>query len=124
MMLSELALLKRKALRKGVWLRVLSYIERSIYDLTMRAVYTIKSGKLLKAIKVIVNKLREALESPVSILTRTVGYQLAIKIACVAYFWGHPEACEWTSDDRFARYLAIYYMNMPECYRVKLAGLP
>ena len=119
-MLSGLALLKRRALRKGVWFRVLSPIERSIYDLTMRAVRTIKSGKLLKAIKVIMDKLREALESPVSILSRTVGRQLAIKIACVAYSWGHSEARGWASDEHFARYLAIYYMNTPEYYRVEL----
>jgi len=116
-MLGGLVLFKRRALRKGVWFRVLSPIERSIYDLTMRTVSTIRSKKLLKALRAIVNKLREALESPVSILTRTVGCQLARQIARIAYCWGHPKALEWGLDERFARFLAICYMNIPEYYR-------
>ena len=116
-MLGGLALLRRRALRKGVWFKALSPIERSIYDLTMRAVSTIRSEKLLKALRAIVDKLREALESPVSILTRTVGCQLASQIARIAYSWGHPKALEWGLDERFARFLAICYMNIPEYYR-------
>jgi len=120
-MLSELALLKRRALRKGVWFRVLSPIERSIYDLTMRAVDTIKSGKLLTTIRAIIEKLKNALESPVSALTRTIGRQLTNMIARVAHSWGHQEALEWASDEQFAKYLAICYMNMPEYYRGQFA---
>ena len=116
-MLGELASLKRKALRKGVWFKVLSKIERSICDLTIRAVSTIKSDKLLKALTAIVDKLKSVLESPVSILTRTVGRQLASVLAHVAYSWGHQGACSWASDDSFARYLAVCYMNTPDYYR-------
>ncbi len=115
-MLGGLALLRRRALRKGVWFKALSPIERSIYDLTMRAVSTIRSEKLLKALRAIVDKLREALESPVSILTRTVGCQLASRIARIARSWGYREAAKWASDERFAKYLAVCYMNMPKIF--------
>ena len=120
-MLGELALLKRRALRKGVWLRVLSRIERSICNIVIRTLNTIKSERLLRVIRAIIDKLRETLDSPVSVLTYTVGHQLASKIAHVAYMWGHQEALKWASDERFARYLAICYMNMPEYYRNYLA---
>ena len=109
--------LKRKALRRGIWFKALSRVERSIYDLTIRAVDTIKSEKLLQIIKTIVTKLREALESPVSVLTRTIGRQLAEQLAHIAYSWGYQRACEWTSDDSFAKYLAVCCMNLPAYYK-------
>jgi len=120
-MLGELASLRRRALRKGLWSKVLSKIERSICDLTIRAVNTIKSDKLLEALTTIVDKLRRALESPVSILARTVGRQLASALARIAYSWGHPGAQSWSLDDGFARYLAITYANTPDYYRSQWA---
>ena len=118
-MLGELALLRKKALRKGVWFRALSRVERSIYDLTMKTVSTIRSMRLLRVIKAIVDKLRESLESPVSVLTRTVGRQLALALARVALSWGHSEARKWPLNEQFARYLAIcWHMSVPEYYRV------
>ena len=116
-MLSELASLRRRALRKGVWFKVLSKIERSICDLTIRAISTIKSDKLLDALTTIVDKLKSILESPVGILTRTVGRQLASTLARIACSWGHRGARSWASDDGFARYLAVCYMNAPVYYR-------
>ena len=116
-MLGELASLRRRALRKGVWFKVLSKIERSICDLTIRAISMIKSDRLLKALAAIVDKLKSTLESPVSTLTYTVGRQLASALAHIAYSWGHQGARSWASDERFARYLAICYMNTPVYYR-------
>ena len=122
-MLGELALLKKRALRKGVWFRALSCVERSIYDLTMKTVSTIRSKRLLRVIKAIVDKLRESLESPVSILTRTVGRQLASTLAQVALSWGHLKAREWALDEQFARYLTIcWHMSVPEYYRASPTG--
>jgi len=117
-MLDKLALLKRKALRKGIWFRVLSPIERSIYDLTMRTVNTIKSRRLFNIIKVMMEKLRRALESPIRALMRTIGHQLAMQMACVACSWGHPKAHEWSLDRSFTKYLTVcWYMNVPKYYR-------
>jgi len=121
-MLGELASLRRRALRKGVWFKVLSHVERIIYELTMRAVDTIKSRKLFTTIRVIVEKLKNALESPVSALTRTIGRQLATKLARLAQSWGYPKALKWTSDEGLARYLAVCYMNMPKYYKNVWSG--
>ena len=121
-MLGELALLKKRALRRGIWFKVLSRVERSICDITMRAVDSIRSQKLLSAIKVILDKLRKALESPVSALTRTVGRQLVLMLTKVALSWGHSEARDWPSDEHFARYLVVcWHMNVPEYYRLSMA---
>ena len=121
-MLGELILLKRRALRRNVWYKALSRIERSIYDLTIRGISTIRSGKLLNVIRVIVDKLRKALESPVHVLTRTVGRELAQQIAQVACSWGYLEASTWAMDERFARFLAICYINVPEYYKTKIGA--
>jgi len=115
--MKRLEYLKKKALRKGVWFRVLSRIERSIYDLALRTVSTIRSAKLLKVIGAIMDKLKKALENPIDGLVRTVGWHLAAKIAHTAYSWGHPEALSWVSDYRFAKYLALCYMNLPKYYK-------
>ena len=120
-MFSELASLRKKALRRGLWFRILSRVERSIYDITMRAVSTIRSERLMRAMTAIVEKLRRALESPVAALTRSVGRQLASTMARIAYSWGHEEALEWASDEQFAKYLAICYMNVPKYYKDRFA---
>jgi len=120
-MLGELALLRKRALRKGIWFRALSRVERSIYDLTMKTVSTIRSKRLLRVIRAIVDKLRESLESPVSVLTRTVGRQLASTLAQVALSWGHSEARGWPLDENFTKYLAIcWYINVPKYYWASL----
>jgi len=120
-MQSELASLKRKAIRKGIWFKTLSRTERAIYDLTVRTVSTIRSERLLRVIRAIVSKLRKALESTVKILTHTAGRQLASALARVALSWGHLKARRWLSDEQFARYLAIcWYMNVPKYYKASL----
>jgi len=122
-MLRELALLKKRAVRKGVWFRVLSHVERSICYLTMRAVSTVRSKKLLKTLSSIIEKLKRALESPINFLTRTIGRQLAEPLAQTAYCWGHPSALKWASDEQFIRYLTICYINTPKYYNVRTVDL-
>jgi len=122
-MLGGLALLKKRALRKGVWLRVLSDIERAIYNLAMKTLDAIKSEELFNIINAIVEKLRSALESPVRALLRTIGHWLAMKVSYVAYLWGHPKARRWALDDGLARYMIVcWYINVPDYYRSGLIG--
>jgi len=91
----------------------------------MKTVSTIRSKRLLRVIRAIVDKLRESLERPVSVLTRTVGRQLVSTLAQVALSWGHSKAHEWCLDEQFARYLAIcWYMNVPKYYRASLIKTP
>ena len=112
--ISKLTLLKAKALRKGLWFKVLSRIERSIYYVTIKSVDRIRSRRLLSLIRAIVDKLKRALESPIAVLTRSIGRQLATLFARVAYSFGNINAQEWANDEGFARYLAICYMSIPD----------
>ena len=122
MMLGELALLRARALRKNVWFKVLSRLERSIVEIAIKSLDTITSEKLISILKGIIEKLRKALESPMRALAKTVGRQLANLVAHVACSWGNPRAPEWARDERFATFLAVCYINTPRYYRSSWIG--
>jgi hypothetical protein len=103
----RLADAKKAALRRGVWFRSLSRVERGIIDLTIRYVDRIKSTKLAMVVTAIMEKLQVTLESMADKLVRTVGLSLARKIGKIAISWGNLSAFMWVADRAFARYLAF-----------------
>ena len=54
---AKLAKVKQVALRRRVWFRVLSRVERGVLDLTVRYVNEVKSALLAKVLTAIVEKL-------------------------------------------------------------------
>jgi hypothetical protein len=106
---AKLADAKKIALRRGVWFRSLSRVERGIIDLTVRYVDNIKSIKLAKVVKAIIGKLQYAMESSLDKLVRTIGLPLARKISNIAVSWGNCLANFWADDPVFARFLVINY---------------
>ena len=98
---------KRLALRRRVWFRSLSRVERGVIDLTVKCVDIIKSGKLAKVVTAIIEKLQSAMESTVDRMVRAVGLPLARKMSRVAVGWGNHLAFMWADDLKFARYLAL-----------------
>lgn len=103
--------LKRKAVRKHVWYRVLPKIERSIVDLTIRCVDRIRSSKLALIISRIVCKLLKTLKSKVLMQITQAGCKLAGKLSRIAVSWGYKEASAWKLDKNFARYLGVTNAN-------------
>ena len=98
---------KRVALRRGVWFKALSRVERGIVDLVAKYVDTIKSMKLANVLMVILNKLKQATESMVDRLVRTTGVPLAKKVSSMVVSWGNHMASKWAEDADFARYIAF-----------------
>ena len=98
---------RKMALRRGTWFRLLSHVERSIIDLTVKYVENIKSKKLAKIVSAIISKLEPSLERFTDRLARTIGLPLAQKISNIAVSWGHHSAKRWAEDLTFARYLAV-----------------
>ena len=96
---------KKLALRRNVWFRTLSRVERGIVDLTVQCVESVKSGKLAKMLMAIMNRLQSAMEGTVERLVKTIGVPLAEKISCVAVGWGNVYAKSWASDWSFAAFL-------------------
>jgi|WetSurMetagenome_2_1015567.scaffolds.fasta_scaffold451619_2 hypothetical protein len=102
-----ISVIKKRALRRGIWLRALSRVERGVLDLTVRYVDCIRSTQLAKVVTAILEKLKFASESIVDRLVRTVGFSLAQKISNTAINWGNRHAFTWANDLAFARFLII-----------------
>jgi hypothetical protein len=116
---NELAGIRARALRRGVWFRVLTRAERVQIDLTIRVVKRIRSFLLARVVAPIVKKLLEAMESKVTRLTREVGSALAQKLCGIAQNWGNRSASEWSADPGFKRYLAVMYINTPSVFKTE-----
>jgi hypothetical protein len=106
-----ISVIKKCALRRGIWFRALSRVERGVLDLTTRYVDCIRSTQLAKVVTAILEKLKLATESVVDRLVRTVGFSLAQKISVVAVGLGNRSAILWAVDGEFARYLAVAHLN-------------
>lgn len=113
----RLELIRKKARRKGIWFRILSQIERAVVSLTIRCVDTARSPKLVKILKNIVERLKEAMKSQVKRLMEKVGRPAAQKIAYLAASWGNIRALNWAFNSRFVKYLTVMHINTPIMYQ-------
>src|SRR6266536_290623 len=96
----KLAGLKTRALRKRVWYRVLSRMERGLLDLTMRWVGEVKSRTMTRVVIRILLKLARAMEQGMARVL-VVGRELALRASVLAVGWGNVEAYSWRSDRGF-----------------------
>jgi len=108
---AKLVRVKQFALRRRVWFRVLSRVERGVLDLTVRYVNNVKSALLAKVLTAIMEKLALATESIVERMVRSFGSAQASKVSEVAVRLGNRSAWKWALDSRFARFLAVMHMN-------------
>lgn len=115
---SALAEIKKKALRRRAWFKVLDETERAIVSLTIRCVERIKSPKLANIVTAIVTKLMDAMASQVERLKETVGRSLAQNLAKIALAWGNSSAKSWVEDQNFIQYLVIMRINTPRMFQV------
>jgi len=110
---AALADLRARSLRKRIWFRELTSIERSLVSLTIRVVDEVKSSRLGGLLGAIVRRLEEALESKFLRRTREKGAELAVRFAQIAYSWGYVKALSWARDRAYALYLGVSSMNAP-----------
>ena len=105
-----LSAIRVRAIRRGLWWRVLSRVERATFDLTIRVVDCVRSRLLSEILMKIVGKLEEALNA-VELMVARVGRPLALKLSRLAVSWGYVEAKGWAWDPTFVRYLAVTALN-------------
>lgn len=115
--ISHLFSVRRKALKRKMWFKVLEKEERIIVNLAIRCVKKVRSTLLVKIMKHIINKLENAMKSETNKFIESVGPKLAKKMADIAVSWGNNQAKEWASNLKFARYLAITKMNTPKIFK-------
>jgi hypothetical protein len=107
----DLVSLKGRALRRGVWFRVLGRIERALVDSAIWVVDRVRSPVLFKALVSIVKKLEDAFDNRILRVTRTVGFPGVQKLSLLAQKWGNKSAQSWMFDLSFARFIAIMHVN-------------
>jgi hypothetical protein len=110
---NDIIKIKAKALRKGVWFRTLTRVERACVDLAIIVVERVRSRNLQKVLFSVTKKLEEAMEGRVRRLMRQVGQNLACKVSHIAQTWGNRAAIRWALDSAFIQYLTITCMNAP-----------
>jgi len=108
---SQIVKVKTRALRKGVWFRVLTKAERACVELSIVVVERVRSCLLRRVLTSILKKLEAAMESRVQRLMRETGVRLASKLSQIAQKWGNESAFLWAGDSGFVQYLTINYMN-------------
>ena len=115
---SGLAKIKTKAIRRGLWFKVLSKAERAYMQLLMKLVERVRSLLVAKVVASIMEKLLDAMESKVKRVMREVGRPLAHKLSRVALSWGNSSATQWAKDINFVQYLAIMRINMSPIFKL------
>lgn len=113
-----MAHLRLEALRRRVWFKALSNLERGLLDFVVRAVDKPKSQRLIEVLAKIVVKLKKALMNPLKRFIEEIGRPLAKKISMIALRWGNKSATEWAEDESFMRYLVIINVNNPPGFRL------
>jgi hypothetical protein len=108
--LDELAKVKLLAIRRRVFFRVLNRVERGLIYLVPKVTKCVRSRVLADALRSVMEKLLDAMESKVEQRMRHVGVPLAEKISRIAQGWGNRTAREWMRDPGFIRYLTIMTM--------------
>jgi len=108
---------KTKAMRSGVWFKVLQRIDRVLFDLTIRVVGYIRSAKLAKSILMLTRKLEDAIKSSFSSRLREIGLPLAQKISLMAQKLGNIYATGWVFDSSFVVFLAVMHINNVKIFK-------
>jgi hypothetical protein len=107
----DLINVKARAVRRGVWFRVLSRMERACIDLVVRVVERVRSFRLEEMLSSILSKLEVALRNPVQHLMCTEARGLAVKLSRIAQQWGNRSAVGWAGNSGFIRFLAVSCLN-------------
>ena len=103
--------IRREAMRKHIWYKTLSTLERSILDLASKYIKKPKSPILIDILAKIVVKIKKAAKTPILRLIEQIGRPLAKKISQIAKKWGNKNAESWASNKIFQKYLTIIEIN-------------
>jgi hypothetical protein len=108
---SSMRKIKMKAIRSGAWFKVLPRIDRVLFDLTIKVTKNIRSYTLSQSILSIIQKIENALQSPLSKAIRNVGLPLAQELSATGKKLGNQLAHNWSSDASFWFFLAVLHIN-------------
>ena len=104
---------RRDALRRRTWHKVLDRMERGIVNLTIRYVERIRSFTLARSIVGILKKLRDARKSVFVRRHEEFGLARAVEVVSLAVSLGSDCAMGWLSDNRLSMWLTLNSMYSP-----------
>jgi len=113
-----LTLVKRKALRKGVWYSTLDRLERGIVSLTAHIVDRVNSEILGVELVKILAKLVKALKSGFVRHMEKFGLGRVSELSRLAFEWGNSVAKGWAHDTGFVGYVSMMDLNQPTGFGV------
>ncbi len=113
---SKLVNLRAKAIRRGIWFKVLSRTERACIELTIKVVDKVRSHLLAKVLASIIRKLSGAMKSRIVHAMEEIGCSVARKLSLIAHKWGNISATQWMMNPGFIKYLTIIHMNRPPIF--------
>ena len=113
----SLIVAKRIALRRRIWFKTLSTIERAQVDLTIQVVQKVQSTVLKNTLSDILQKISRIVEPQVSRLEKSVGRFIARKLSLIATSWGYRPAENWPQDEGFVQFLTINHMHAPKTFK-------
>jgi hypothetical protein len=105
--IDNLSKVKKIALRRGVWYKILNRLERGIVDLTITYLNKIKSSTLAHILLAITEKLQATTQSVFNRTIQTLGFTLSRRISSLAVGWNNVLARNWASDITFATFLVM-----------------
>ena len=103
--------LRIKALKKKTWYKTLDILERSIYNLTLKQVKSVKSIMLGEIIVKIVAKLRGSFVSAFNRLMNSYGYAEARRLSLMGDKFGYEKSENLKKDESFRRFLTAMKIN-------------
>ncbi len=109
---SVLFKLKLRAVRSGVWFKVVSSIDRALMNAVLQVVNDgVRSLYLARAMSSVVTMLNDMLRNQARQTVNAVGFQLARKLGQIALGWGNASAIGWLHDVSFASFLGVMHAN-------------
>ena len=104
-------MLRRKSLRRGIWFKALSKIERGLIDLTLRCVQRVRSPILINVLQTILLKLSQAVHHFFTWRLEQIGRPIAKNLSEVAVSWGVKRAENWPFDNTYLQCLGLNYLS-------------
>lgn len=103
--------IKTKAMRSGVWFRLLSRADRAILNLTIRCVEKVRSRVLAKSISEIISRVLKTLEDSFMNKAQKFGREIVVRVSGTAQMWGNKNARTWKHDRSFIEFLGVNALN-------------
>jgi hypothetical protein len=103
---------RTRSMRKNIWYRSLTKIERSLVNLTIDLVREVRSFRLSFLLERIVERVNGILEDTLFVRIAKEGRKLALRLSQLAHAWGNLQALEWVQDNSYALYLGLLQLNV------------